>query len=1181
MKLKALELHGYKSFANRMDFAFHDGVTSIVGPNGSGKSNVADAIQWVLGEQSFSSLRAKKTEDMIFAGSSMRLRMGMAEVSLTLDNSEQWLPIEFSEVTVTRRAYRSGENEYLLNGNRVRLRDINELLSKGGLGRGSYSVIGQGLIDQAISLRPEERRSLLEDAAGISIYQSKKADALSKLNATQENLTRVSDILHELEPRVKRLREQANRAGQFNDVQRKLAERLQTWYGYQWQQAQTKLAEAEQTAQRTQDELAGAREGLQASDAERATLRERIQSQRTELNELQRQLNEQQRTQQQVTQRRAVAQERLDLLTQQHEEAQRELESLTSEADALTQQRAQLTSELSELQASAHGANARLSELQQTIAQREESMRSARQSQADAQRGAVGLATQIAQHTQRTANARQRLQSIADELALQQSASEQHMRELQSLGEHIAAAHAQGLSLDMQITEHATRVNELQQQATAAQTHAADLGAQLAEAQAELRATQIEFERARSRGTQQTLSAMRAAGVDDVQPLNALYRVAPEHDKVVRGALGAFADAVVVPHWRDAEQMAAQSSAQQIILVLESFDGNQLQPVPYPATQARESVLLPSETAEGLGVSVSAFDLITCADEYRALFQLLLASVHVGDGTAVPRVNQRGELLTQHALITSDKSAPNLAALEAHVTEWQRKVADMPTLLEQARAAATEAVQQRDTSSSERFALDSERAKVQAELDALARERERVQRESQRVASVITRLRAEQTALAPQLDEWQQTLEQLQAKQQSLTPLGAAASESSDDDLALTRQLAQHETRAALLTQEWQSRQQTLAQMEQRLRMITTQHEQRACRAESLRDETNRLRSELAQLDEQATAIAARIEPLRTQAQPLDAQLSADESVLRAREAQERTSREALYAAEAAHSQALVDLQRRQDRLTTLREQIESDYEFVSLTTDLPTALALEMDENRVLRLPHVGEIPDGMEQDIRALKNKMRWIGNVNLEAPSEHALEKARLEFLQVQSTDLQRASESLQQLVAELDQLMQNKFRETFQAVARAFKEYFTRLFGGGSAELTLTEPQNLIATGVDIIAHPPGKRRQPLGLLSGGERALTAAALIFALLKASPTPFCVLDEVDAALDEANVGRFRSTLEELAGRTQFIVITHNRGTVEAAGTVYGISMGADGASQMISLRLDGADVKQLQAA
>ncbi|MCA1553881.1 MAG: AAA family ATPase, partial [Chloroflexi bacterium] len=323
------------------------------------------------------------------------------------------------------------------------------------------------------------------------------------------------------------------------------------------------------------------------------------------------------------------------------------------------------------------------------------------------------------------------------------------------------------------------------------------------------------------------------------------------------------------------------------------------------------------------------------------------------------------------------------------------------------------------------------------------------------------------------------------------------------------------------------------------------------------------------------------LEPLHAQMQPIAGALSADDGTLRALEADERSSRELLYAAEAAHSHALVEFQRRQDRQVTLREQIESDYEFVSHTTDLPTALALEMDESRILRLPQVSEVPEGLEQEIRSLKNKMRWIGNVNLEAPSEYALEKARLEFLQVQSTDLQRASESLQQLVAELDHLMQIKFRETFHAVARAFKDYFTKLFGGGSAELVLTEPQNLIATGIDILAHPPGKRRQPLGLLSGGERALTAAALIFALLKASPTPFCVLDEVDAALDEANIGRFRSTLQELAERTQFIVITHNRGTVEAAGTVYGISMGADGASQMISLRLDGVDVRQAQAA
>ncbi|TMC50379.1 MAG: hypothetical protein E6J26_09915 [Chloroflexi bacterium] len=419
MKLKALELHGYKSFANRTSYVFRDGVTAIVGPNGSGKSNVADAIQWVLGEQSFSSLRAKKTEDMIFAGSSMRLRMGMAEVSLTLDNSEQWLPIEFSEVTITRRAYRSGENEYLLNGSRVRLRDMNEFLAKGGLGRGSYSVIGQGLIDQAISLRPEERRSLLEDAAGISLYQAKKSDALNKLSATQENLTRVGDIVHELEPRVRRLREQANRASQFSDVQLRLAERLQTWYGYQWQQAQHRLSDGEQAVERTQAQLLAAREGLQWSDAERAGLRERIYAQRAVFERLQRGIREEQRA-------------RLDLLVQQHAEAVRDLDALANEHEALSQEQQRFTSELTSFRADAGAAQARLRELQRALAQREERLHAARQSQAEAQRAAREHAARLAQHEQRLANARQRLQALADDQAQRRAAIDQQVVELQA-----------------------------------------------------------------------------------------------------------------------------------------------------------------------------------------------------------------------------------------------------------------------------------------------------------------------------------------------------------------------------------------------------------------------------------------------------------------------------------------------------------------------------------------------------------------------------------------------------------------------------------------------------------------------------------------------------------------------------------------------------------------------------
>ncbi|MCA1552755.1 MAG: AAA family ATPase, partial [Chloroflexi bacterium] len=721
MKLKALELHGYKSFANRTDFAFHDGVTAIVGPNGSGKSNVADAIQWALGEQSYSSLRAKKTEDMIFAGSSMRLRMGMGEVSLTLDNSEGWLPIEFSEVTVTRRAYRSGENEYLLNGNRVRLRDINELLAKGGLGRGSYSVIGQGLIDQAISLRPEERRSLLEDAAGISIYQTKKADALSKLNATHENLTRVSDILHELEPRVKRLREQANRASQFNEVQRKLAERLQTWYGYQWQQAQEKLAEAEANVQRTERALTAAREGLQSSDTERQRLRDSIQQQRIQLSALQTQANEQQRAEQQLSQRLAVAQERVSLLSQQHHDAQRELDALLTERDAAAQQRAQVTAELSEIEAESQAVGERLRELRASTAQREQRMHAQRQLRAEAQQSAMALAQQIAQHTQRIASAEQRLQAIAEEKAEHQHAADAHAQELQVLDQRIALVSMHLGELRVRSQQHATALSAAQAQVRETQARVSHLGAHLAEAQAQARAAEIELESVRGRGAQQALADARELGIHSAQPLHNLYHVSPEHDALVRGALGLHADALVVPSWSEAQQLAAQLRTRQAIFVLESFGDALPSPLaPRPDGESYESEL--SSTC-------SALDFIACAPEHRALFQSLLAPVHIGDG-ALPRVSERGELLTAHGIVTPDQSAPNLAALEQRAQEWQQQVNVLPTASEQARADEAAAIQQRETLSAERYAIETERAQAQSELDALSRERDSRQRDA-------------------------------------------------------------------------------------------------------------------------------------------------------------------------------------------------------------------------------------------------------------------------------------------------------------------------------------------------------------------------------------------------------------------------------------------------------------------
>ncbi|MBI3732492.1 MAG: chromosome segregation protein SMC [Chloroflexi bacterium] len=1183
MNLKRLELHGYKSFANRTAFELLDGVTAIVGPNGSGKSNIADAIQWVLGEQAYSAMRAKKTEDMIFAGSASRARMGMAEVSLVLDNTAQWLPIEFSEVTVTRRAFRSGENEYRLNGAKVRLRDLVELLAKGGLGRGSYIVIGQGLIDSAISLRPEERRALLEDAAGIAFDQTKKAETLAKLAGTQENLTRVHDILQELGLRVRRLHDQANRANQFADVQRALAEHLQIWYGHQWQEAQARLALAQQTIIATEQRLAEVRQALQASDAERARLRERVEQQRLAVSNRQRRLNDLQRAYQEAAQQHAVASERLSLMAQQYTDLADEIQT-AAELQVERQQHAQLTARAAQLNDALAAASERLSQLQSRVgvlqSQTEKAARQAQAARAEAQRRALTLMTTLAEQTQRLAGARERFKAIPPERERVQAALAAHQSGAQAGDDRLAVADLQRASLTLQQAESVAQASEAQQRATRLQQTADTLAGQVAEAQVRLRAAEVERNLARARGAQALQQIALDMRLDVIGPLHTLYQVTPDYDLLVRGALGLFADALVVRGWDDAHALANRTATRQTIVVMESFSA-------HPRSQ-RLSRRPPAEGGSGAyaptpadtATPQSAFDLIRCAPQYDALFSALLAHVHLNHGM-VPRVSAEGDLILHHAIVTADESAPNLSALDEQVQQAQAVATSLGVQLDRSRLEVGEATARSNTLLRESRELDNERGRWHSECEQLARQSQQHHAEIQRLNAHLARLQHDEDRLGAQIEEMEQARqaaerEHAQARHAWSSSSGDAA-ESGDDALpALRQQTANQETQVALLNQALQSCTQERARLVERIQSQDTQQQARSARALKLTAQNVSLREEIALVESRLMASGGdntAVQSLQAEIPPLLDELRADQETLRSLETHEGSAREGLYAAEAAYRQALVELQSRQDRATALRDQIEDDVELVSLPTDLPKTPVFVVGD-RPVSLPTPASLPDDIEQEIRSLKNKTRWIGNVNLEAPAEYLQEKERFEFLTAQAEDLQQASASLQQIILELDQLMRDKFRETFDNVARAFKDFFRRLFGGGSAELVLTDPQNLITSGIEIIAHPPGKRRQPLGLLSGGERALTACALTFALLKTSPTPFCVLDEVDAALDEANISRFRETLSELALSTQFIVITHNRGTVEAARAVYGISMGADGASQMISLRLDARD-------
>ena len=1034
-------MQGYKSFARRTEFEFLTGITAIVGPNGSGKSNIADAIRWALGEQSLRTLRGKTTADMIFNGGRRRARAGMAEVLLTLDNSDGWLPVDFTEVTIGRRAYRSGESEYVLNGNRVRLRDLVDLLGESGLGQRTYTVIGQGLVDAALSLRPQERRLLFEEAAGIAVHQARREEALSQLDETSRNLERVDDIIGEITPRLSRLEEQARRVREHERVSAHLLRLERTWYGYHWGQAQ----QAVRTAQ-------------ERSDA----LRERLDTLRVEGERITSRLDELRQHQTQLRTTLRDAYRRTADLHDQADVAQRELAAVTERAVLLAAQQDEIQREMEPL-----------------------------------------LERQETQHKVVEA-----AQARAEQLRAEADSAARRVGELEVEVEQLRQQ-AAGLSL---------RQQEVQQETTALQARQEELQTALVEAranEARLEAEQELLARVREEGTglgDGIRSVLRAGLPGTVGLLGSLIRVPAEWETAVEAALGEHARALVVESWETVGPAQESLGPGERAMLL-------------PLSEMRSQPWGPDEASSSAEPVLRAADVVTCPDRIRPAVEALLGRTLLVEDLAAARaaravlpaggrcVTRTGQVVTLDGTVVIGSSSGGILARER---AWQ----ELPQRLEAARQAQDD-LQRETRQVSERLAL----------LDAARRE---VEAEGTRRAGA--------------------------AAQMESGPLGEARTR-----LAVAREaLSNH---AALLQREQAAEQQIDAQ----LLALKSQSAELNSRSRAAEERKQHLQAETTRFDAELEEARAGIEPAEDELTRLSAEQEELETLerqarARTRQMEERTN--------AAH----VEVVRCQDRLGRLQERIQEDLGLVELdiaqqvTAQTPLPL-----RPLVGQLPVVEVLPNGLQEEIQHLKARLRQIGPVNPSAPEEYEETLERHRFLSEQVVDLQTTSARLREVIDELDGLIEQAFLETFEAIAAAFRESFTRLFDGGTARLELSDPHDLMSTGVDIVAHPPGKRPQALALLSGGERALTAAALIFAVLRVRPTPFCVLDEVDATLDESNVVRFRSMLEELAAETQFVLITHNRGTVQAADTVYGVSMGSDGMSQVVSLRLEGKDIQQ----
>ncbi|MEA4812100.1 MAG: chromosome segregation protein SMC [Anaerolineaceae bacterium] len=1193
-KLASLELQGYKTFAKQSTMRFPARITAIIGPNGSGKSNVADGIRWVLGEQAYSILRAKKTEDMIYSGSELRSRAGMASVSIAFNNANGWLPIDYGEVVLTRRAYRDGQNEYLLNGQRVRLKDIHELLGKTGLGDHTYTIIGQGLVDVALSIKPDERRKLFEEAAGIGIYRTRKEEALKRLENSQRNLDRATDILDEIKPRLRSLERQAARFSEYQVIQENLEKDLRDWYGYHWYKAQQEISATKNDLLKAENDSSQVLERTQAQQNSLVGLKEKISEKHSRVNQFHQEMQALHESMQIKRQELAILNERnealersiqqlesdkenlgeivgsdkkspetlfeeiskledaLKLAQTAKEEARQKLEATAREKQSLDRQRAELQNQLVATEKELVVFRSRFQDLQERAA--------------TLKNNSLGYTNSLAETEKEKHASQEKLEKAERELAL----LENDLKELDSERGQVSGEKD---LLRQQTEQNMTQINRLNMEKNKA-SNRLDL---LNQSQASLAGY--------SEGAKTLLKLSAEKKGPVMVDLASKLEIPQKYETAIAAALGEAIDLVVVQEGSTpAETLLALGSKVQDRVAITGQN--------WPAEESKQK----SWQAEGvIGVASELIGkpaglepvLQRILGEYLVVSDMEKAEKARNENPRMNIVTLGGEVWLKNglALIGKVKTSGKVSYLRT------RK--ELENELEAVEAEFEKTRQISKSLDAQKQSLDAKLNEVNAKENALKQQFGALQQIKNTATLALAKINNQQDWLNRQIESsrkeldtsaenlarFKDSIEEKDQKAKSfyqeIEKIRVQQREKHTDELQ--QAFSNSETETKVLNQRLSLRQVNLKELEGRLKAslerlagIEGRLEISKGNAKENTEKIALLRTDLDESTEKAKILQARsLDPEVSQLNLLEKELEgllADEALTQ----KDLSNRERLV----THYQ--LELARQQEKLNALRARIDDDFGLIELEyrNAYATLTPLPFPDMVIETLSEVQELPETIDDEIRDLKAQIRRMGAINVEAQAEYQEVKQRFADLGTQIKDLTDAIADINKLIKELDEVMRTEFTNTFNSVAVEFSKMFSRLFNGGSAKLILSDNEDPIEGGIEIEARLPGKREQGLVLLSGGERSLTAVALVFALLKISPTPFCILDEVDAMLDESNVGRFIDLLKDLSNDTQFILITHNRNTVQAADVIYGITMGKDGASQLMSLRLDEVD-------
>ncbi|MEU8589646.1 chromosome segregation protein SMC [Streptomyces sp. NPDC048664] len=1183
MHLKALTLRGFKSFASATTLRFEPGITCVVGPNGSGKSNVVDALSWVMGEQGAKSLRGGKMEDVIFAGTTGRPPLGRAEVSLTIDNSDGALPIEYAEVTITRIMFRNGGSEYQINGDTCRLLDIQDLLSDSGIGREMHVIVGQGQLDSVLHADPMGRRAFIEEAAGVLKHRKRKEKALRKLDAMQANLARVQDLTDELRRQLKPLGRQAAVARRAAVIQADLRD------------ARLRLLA---------DDLVRLKDALRTEVADEAALKERKESAETELKRaLQREalLEDQVR---QLTPRLQRAQQDWYELSQLAERVRgtisladarvksatsappeerrgRDPEDMEREAARIREQEAELEAALEAAERALDDTVAHRAELERELAVEERRLKDAARAIADRREGLARLNGQVGAARSRAASAQaeiDRLATARDEAQERAVAAQEEYEALKAEVDGLDAG-------DADLAErHDVAKRALAEAETALATaREAAVSAERRHAAVAARREALALGLRRKDGTGALLNeGDRLAGL--LGPAAELLSVTPGHEVALAAAFGAAADAVAVDTPAAAAEairlLRKQDAGRAALLLGGAPDDVPEQPpapgVPYAADLVRgPGELLPAVRRLLRGIVVvgtleEAEDLVRARPELTA-------------------VTAEGDLLGAHFAHGGSAGAPSLLEVQASVDEADAELAELAVRCEELAARQRLAVEQRrehaalvEELGERRGAADREKSSVAQQLGRLAGQARGAAGEAERSTAAAARA---QEALDKALGEVEELAERLAVAEEM--PVQEEPDTSGRDRLAADGANArQTEMEARLQVRTHEERVKGLAGRADSLdRGARAEREARA-RAEQRQA---RLRHEAAVAE--AVAVGARqlLAHVEVSLSRADAERTAADTAKARREEQlaaARTEGRDLKAeldklTDSVHRGEVLGAEKRL-RIEQLEAKAleELGVEPAGLIAEygphqpVPPSPPAEGEE-----LPEDPEHPRNQprpfargeqEKRLKAAERAHQQLGKVNPLALEEFAALEERHQFLSEQLEDLKKTRTDLLQVVKEVDERVEQVFTEAYRDTAREFEGVFGRLFPGGEGRLVLTDPDNMLTTGVDVEARPPGKKVKRLSLLSGGERSLTAVALLVSIFKARPSPFYVMDEVEAALDDTNLQRLIRIMQELQEASQLIVITHQKRTMEVADALYGVSMQGDGVSKVISQRL-----------